>query len=105
MVQMWVGDTILCIFSADGFGSTVTCTRCLHNEKALAIRQDVTTNTQKQAEQMMDQMARRLVPLAMGRAVMVPVPVIDRGFPNINGLVMEVCSIVFKLNEQLKMFV
>jgi hypothetical protein len=41
---------------------------------------------------MMDQTARRLVYLAIGSTVMVPVPEIDRGraeFPNIKG-VMEV---------------
>jgi hypothetical protein len=40
---------------------------------------------------------------------MVPaVPEIDRGraeFPNIKGVVMEVYNILFRLNEQLKMFV
>jgi hypothetical protein len=73
-----------------GYGSTVTCARCQHAQE---IRQDVTRNTQKQAERMMDQTARRLVYLAIGSTVMVPVPEIDRGraeFPNIKSVVMKI---------------
>jgi hypothetical protein len=71
----------------------VTCARCQHGKNAQEIRQNVTANTQKQADRMLDQTARRLAPLTIGSTVMVPVPEIDRGraeFPNIKGIVMEV---------------
>jgi hypothetical protein len=69
----------------------------LHDEKALAIRQAVPANTQKQANRMLDHTMRRLAPLAVGSTVVVPVPEIDRGraeFPNIKGVVMEVCGLL-----------
>jgi hypothetical protein len=73
----------------------VTCARCQHGKNAKEIRKNVTANTQKQADRMLDKTARRLAPLAIGSTVMVPVPEIDRGraeFPNVKGVVMEVCN-------------